>query len=238
MHGDMDLPDGDLLIHCGDFTNYGMESEIYKFNTWLGTIKHKYKHIIVIAGNHELSFDEENEQDYKQAKFFRKKIGNVNFKEAKKLLTNCIYLEHQGIEIEGLKIFGTPYLEMWNGWAFNRHPSILKKIFDTINPGMDILLTHAPPWGFCDVNEENNHCGNKLVRQLVERVKPKMHLFGHIHEGHGVEKCMESGIIYSNGAFADEYYQPTNSSTVFFAQKESQSSAWQFAVIDKLKTKL
>ena len=51
------IPDGDILIHAGDFTRCGHLQEVREFNTWLGTLPHKDK--IVIAGNHELSFDQE-----------------------------------------------------------------------------------------------------------------------------------------------------------------------------------
>ena len=41
------IPDGDILIHAGDFTNYGEVEKVKEFNTWLGTLPHAYK--IVVA---------------------------------------------------------------------------------------------------------------------------------------------------------------------------------------------
>ena len=51
------IPAGDILIHAGDFTRCGNLKEVREFNTWIGTLPHKYK--VVIAGNHELSFDQD-----------------------------------------------------------------------------------------------------------------------------------------------------------------------------------
>lgn len=55
-HIKFDIPDGDVFIHAGDFTKCGRKEEVIDFNNWIGQLPHKHK--IVIAGNHELSFDE------------------------------------------------------------------------------------------------------------------------------------------------------------------------------------
>lgn len=89
------LPDGDILIHSGDFTLHGRMSEIDSFNKILGDIKHRFKYIIVIAGNHELKLDP--------------KLNGEKSVDAKKLLDNCIYLEDSGIELLGIKFYGTPW---------------------------------------------------------------------------------------------------------------------------------
>lgn len=91
------VPDGDILIHCGDFTLHGRLKEIEKFNEILGGIKHKFKHILVIAGNHELTFDP--------------LLHGKKSDDAKKILDNCIYLEDGGIELLGIKFYGTPWYE-------------------------------------------------------------------------------------------------------------------------------
>ena len=91
------VPDGDILIHCGDFTLHGRVKEIEKFNEIVGSIKHKYKHILVIAGNHELTFDP--------------LLHGKDSDKAKQILDNCIYLEDRGIELLGIKFYGTPWYE-------------------------------------------------------------------------------------------------------------------------------
>jgi predicted phosphohydrolase len=89
-HDWVEIPDGDILIHAGDFTRFGNIQHAISFNTWLGKLPHKLK--IVVNGNHEKNQD------------WISKIGSI--------LTNCIFLKGSGICIEGIKIFGINF-----GWA-------------------------------------------------------------------------------------------------------------------------
>ena len=101
------VPDGDIFIHTGDFTNHGKKEEVEKFNDWLGTLPHPHK--VVIAGNHEITFDPKSFDNF----WAKKKVFGANFDRESpevntfpnhdKLLTNCIYLEDSSIEILGLK---------------------------------------------------------------------------------------------------------------------------------------
>lgn len=99
LHKNLKVPDGDILIHAGDMTCVGGIDEIKEFNEWLGTLPHSHK--IVIAGNHDIYFEEEPSK-------------------SKSLITNAIYLEDSGIIIEGLKIWGSPSSPNYQNWAFNR----------------------------------------------------------------------------------------------------------------------
>lgn len=134
LRNDFEVPPGDVYIHAGDFTRCGQKDEVIQFSQWLGTLPHKHK--IVIAGNHELSFDE------KFSDLFRKKIaqhlgsddgeqilnyGNtkddivdaVNEDNIRQYLTNCTYLEDSALELYGIKIYGSPWQPEFGGWAFN-----------------------------------------------------------------------------------------------------------------------
>jgi 3',5'-cyclic AMP phosphodiesterase CpdA len=53
-----EIPPGDVFIHAGDFTNVGETEEVRQFNEWVKSLP--YQHKIVIAGNHDVSFDEQN----------------------------------------------------------------------------------------------------------------------------------------------------------------------------------
>lgn len=66
-HKSLQLPPGDVLIHAGDFTFGGSPSEIQDFNSWLGGLN--FEHKVVIAGNHEISFDLEREE-FLKPRFF------------------------------------------------------------------------------------------------------------------------------------------------------------------------
>ena len=106
-HEKLKLPDGDILLHAGDFTWQGTEGEVENFCNFLKSIKDKYKHIVVIAGNHELTFD-----DMKGACFglFRKKADVNRGSTLKDMLKmHCIYLEDEEIELLGFRIYGSPW---------------------------------------------------------------------------------------------------------------------------------
>ena len=110
------IPEGDVLLHTGDFTMRGDEQEVINFNQWLGTLPHKHK--IVIAGNHELSFD----PDFPKGENRNSRSGNTGkngiAEKMKALLTNCIYLEDSSVTIYGVKIYGSPYQPEFGNWAF------------------------------------------------------------------------------------------------------------------------
>lgn len=184
------IPDGDILIHAGDFTSTGQIHEIVNFNTWLGKLPHPKK--IVCAGNHDMFF----ERDY-------------HF--AKSLLTNATYLQDDLIEFEGKKIYCSPWTPTFCNWAFmrDRGQSILQK-WVNIPAGIDILVTHGPPWGILDtIGRDTEHLGCvDLYNEVTTRVKPKIHIFGHIHGGQGrVEK---NDILFVNASICDEAYVAIN----------------------------
>ena len=97
------IPDGDILIHAGDFTNFGSRDQVVHFNNFLSTLNHSHK--VVIAGNHDISFDLEH-YDSLWSHFSRNKDDPV---EIRQQLTNCIYLEDEEVTVLGFRIFGSPW---------------------------------------------------------------------------------------------------------------------------------
>lgn len=187
-HNSINIPEGDILICAGDHLGKsGAFEDIEDFNEFLGTQKHKYK--IVIAGNHDFAY-----QDYND--------------EAIALLTNGIYLEDSLIEIEGLRIYGSPWQPYFYGWAFNLHRGIeLKEKWEMIPNNIDILITHTPPYGILDqVQGESFGCEDLL--EELDRISPKIHIFGHIHQGYGVLK--KDKTTYINASICNGYRQPKN----------------------------
>ncbi|XP_066250499.1 metallophosphoesterase domain-containing protein 1 [Euwallacea similis] len=224
-----DIPDGDVFIHAGDFTKCGQKEEVISFNKWIGTLPHKHK--IAIAGNHELSFDE------KFMHIFKKKVASqrkdiedevphygktrdnineaVNTENIRQYLTNCIYLEDSGVEICGIKIYGSPWQPEFGNWAFNlpRGGDCLSK-WNLIPEDTDILVTHTPPLGHGDLVCSGVRAGCvELLTTVQTRVKPKYHIFGHIHEGYGVTS--DGKIIFINASTCDINYIPNNLPVVF-----------------------
>ena len=110
----LEVPPGDVLLHSGDFSRRGEIDDIIHFNSFLAKLPHRYK--VVIAGNHEISFDLHNERMLKRGFKF---IKNVNFHEARDILKDCIYLEDTFCIIGNYKIYGSPWLPRYNNSAFN-----------------------------------------------------------------------------------------------------------------------
>lgn len=190
-HAGVRLPDGDILIHAGDFMTYGDRlSEIASFNHWLSKQPHRHK--VVIAGNHDLLFESD-------ASLARTQI------------MAAAYLENSATEIEGVHIWGSPQQPRFLDWAFNvdRGPSI-RRYWDMIPAETDILITHGPPFGILDkINPSGEHLGCEELTIAVQRVRPKLHIFGHIHGGHG--KYQDNGIQYVNASVLDKNYRISHS---------------------------
>src|SRR5262245_39467259 len=173
-----EVPDGDILIHGGDLTRHGSLADAEEFNRWLGTLPHRHK--IVIAGNHDFCFQEEPA-------------------EARARITNAVYLEDSGVEIEGLKFYGSPWTPWFCDWAFmlQRGPELAAK-WAQIPANVDVLITHGPPEGILDRNRVGEVCGCRDLMYRVLEVKPRLHVFGHIHETAG--RTDFDGVIFLNAS--------------------------------------
>ena len=177
----MNIPEGDVLLHAGDFSRRGTHEEVTRFNEILSRMPHPTK--IVIAGNHELTFDIQNQARIK-SKF--KEIAASSFEEIKYILRDCIYLEDASCEVGGYNIYGSPWTLSHGNMAFNLHSHEIFQKWRAIPENTDILITHGPPYGILDTNKMGESCGCKHLLDKVQQIKPLFHIFGHIHEGHGV----------------------------------------------------
>ena len=195
----IEVPDGDLLIHAGDATITGTIDEIVLFNEWFAGLPHKYK--IFVAGNHDWLFEN-------------------NPIPARKILSDkIIYLRDSFVEIEGLKIYGSPWQPRFFDWAFNltRGAELAEK-WKLIPDDTDILITHGPPFGILDEVPRRYFVENTGCEELRKRVeelrlnKLKLHVFGHIHCGYG--RAEKFGVKFINASNCDESYAPTNAPIV------------------------
>lgn len=212
------LPPGDVLIHAGDFTSTGLPQEVENFNKYLSLQNFQYK--VIIAGNHDITFDVESYESDLKKRFHSyysryKKSEPFTAEEVKKKLTGCIYLEDSGVEIEGYKIYGSPWSPTFYDWGFNlpRGKAILEK-WKKIPTDTDILITHGPPYKILDKTISGSYAGcEDLLNEIKNRIKPKFHIFGHIHEGYGVHE--EEGTTFINASTCTLSYRPNNKPIVF-----------------------
>ncbi len=178
LHGDLpELEGGDLLIIAGDITGNDRIPQWAIFYDWLK--KQKYRKKILIAGNHD-GFLEQCCSTEESKEVLGDEWEDGGFE----------YLLDSGTEFEGLKIWGSPWTPNFCDWHFMLpRGAALKAKWDLIPNDTDILITHGPPHGILDQTKRNGkfkkHCGCIDLRQAVERIKPKYHVFGHIHEGYG-----------------------------------------------------
>lgn len=190
----IEIPECDLLIHSGDALIEGTYREFEAFSAWFDGLKAKTK--ILIAGNHDWIFEKENAL-------------------ARKLLPkDVIYLQDEMVEVDGLKIYGSPWQPEFCDWAFNLPRGWpLKKKWEKIPEGTDILVTHGPPLGILDWSQfGNEHAGCADLRQELYRVKPKLHCFGHIHGDYGTAKWGPT--LFINASLCDESYVANNPAVI------------------------
>jgi Icc-related predicted phosphoesterase len=205
-----DLPGGDLLIHAGDFMNSGYSPyEAEEFFNWLDKINN-YDFKVFIAGNHDRWMENESET-------------------ARGILTGhktIEYLQDDWMIVgdgdphdpntKTAKIYGSPWQPEFFNWAFNlpRNGEEMKARWDAIPDDTDILVTHGPPHGYLDVpGGQSIRVGCEMLRSRVDELKPKIHVFGHIHGSHGY--YYNGHTHFFNAAVLDERYNYTNKPFTF-----------------------
>lgn len=169
-----DLPDADILVHSGDFTMNGSEQEAIDFLNWFCDLD--YRHKIFICGNHDNCL-------------YRANIDGLD--------TNVHYLCNSGIELNGIYFYGVP---MFMGDCITDRQS---KHYANIPEDTDVLISHTPPFGILDFDDNINY-GSKDLLDRIMAVKPRLHLYGHIHSQHGI--TVLNGITFSNGAIMNHDY--------------------------------
>jgi len=103
--------------------------------------------------------------------------------------------------IMGLKFYGSPWQPRFCDWAFNLDPPALEKAWSKIPADTDILVTHGPPYGVLDRDGDKVHCGCRKLTERLKSIGPKVHVFGHIHEGYGWTE--KNGTLYANASICN-----------------------------------
>jgi predicted phosphodiesterase len=167
LHRSADVPACDLLIHAGDWTFFSRRlDQIEDFNEWLGE-QHAPLGRILCPGNHETYLERDP--------------------SLKSLTSNGKVLISEPYDIHGLKLFATsvvPLLGTGFGIASAEERS---RIYAQIPIETDVLISHGPPYGILDCAPgDSTHQGCRELLKAVRRIRPKLHVFGHVHTGFGL----------------------------------------------------
>lgn len=198
LHGRLPtIPPCDLLILSGDIAPdfaqagpvrvyYQLDWFNHQFITWLNSVQ--CREVVATAGNHDFAL-------------FR----------MRHLLSPDIpwhLLIDEGIELFGLKFWGSPWVGQLPGWAFNLDESQLKRKWGRIPANTDVLVLHSPPFGIGDRNAAGIRCGSTTLEARLRQLTPKLVTFGHIHEGYG--EWQRNGATLVNASLLNDQYQPVN----------------------------
>lgn len=185
---EISVPNGDVLVHAGDLTGTGTLAQIAKEAAWLRSLPHPAK--IVIAGNHDFGFQHEPGP-------------------ARAAMEGLVYLEDEEAAVAGLRVWGSPWQPWFHDWAFNldRGAPIRAK-WDLVPSGVDVLVTHGPPQGVLDRTTDGHVVGCEELLVAVARVRPRLHVFGHIHEAYGALE--RDGTRFVNASTCDARYRPVH----------------------------
>jgi Icc-related predicted phosphoesterase len=188
----LEMPSGDVLVVAGDITRTGQLADALRFNEWVGKLR--YPHVVLVAGNHDSCF-----QDGFMAG----------------LMTNVVYLQDQQITIDGVKFYGSPWTPEFQRWSFMKKRGEQIAVFwEQVPADTDVLITHGPPYDILDeVPRTSEPQGCKDLLRELERIRPKVHVFGHLHMSGGmVEKRGET--IFVNASVLNEAYRVAHSPVV------------------------
>lgn len=187
---DVETPESDILIVAGDLTVNSSEKELDWFKTWLLAQRARYK--VFVAGNHD-------------RKFHNEPYGSRDYVKDLCAGGNIFYLEESECVIEGLRFWGSPWTPKYGEGAFGlKYADAYAAHWQKMPEGIDVLVTHGPPRGILDTLANGRHVGDDVLRRTVERVRPRLHVFGHVHTGWG--RAEKDGIVYVNAALSNEQH--------------------------------
>lgn len=195
-HDRVKVPPGDLLVYAGDYSHGGVEDTV-AFLRWFARHPHRYK--VLISGNHDRLSDE-------APSLFRSLVAEH---------PGVTYLQDSGVEIEGLKVWGSPVTPTFFNWHHMRDRGApIRAHWDLIPNDTDLLVTHGPPHGLLDWSDYGHeHAGCRDLYAAILRVEPRWTCHGHIHGGYGTTDLVHDDGLKTrlfNASVCDEGYHPNN----------------------------
>jgi Icc-related predicted phosphoesterase len=187
-HRQIQLESVDILFVAGDYSLRRTEEELLDFLIWMREQHDGY--IVLTSGNHDRFYWKDTQRFLRLMKEFR-----------------IDYLENSSTDVLGLKIWGSPItapaLTGLNR-RFEMNEASRNEIWTSIPVDVDIVLTHCPPHGILD-SSEGFSLGCKSLFHKIKEIKPRYHLFGHIHQSYGMVEISET--VFCNGALTGDVTQ-------------------------------
>ncbi|KAH7823817.1 uncharacterized protein MONOS_8637 [Monocercomonoides exilis] len=203
------IPYGDVLIHAGDFTHCSTREELDSFYGWLMSQPHPRK--IIVAGNHDVVFDR-----FYYEMFYSKRLKSqaLHYEEEVCRLNGIgTYLESSGTTIFGQRVFGMLWPTRYKNCVKKCHEeSEFTLLFSQMERGMDVLVTHGPPFGRLDADPVKHTGSISLLEGVRSYLQPRVHVYGHTHSGRGVS--FDGQTLFVNCAVVDEQHRPINPAVV------------------------
>lgn len=191
------IPDGDVLVHVGDGSAVGREPA--RFTRVARNIRNaagrKFKEILYVPGNHE-------------------PYALYHPDEIREIFANygITMLHDEGITLgDGVTFWASGWLQPHIGFG-GEYGGDFHKLWDTCPEHVDVLLTHQPPYSIMDKSGPDSpipgdRIGSTTIYwEVFRRVRPRLHVFGHNHNEHGV--MVIDGIVFVNAALCDDLNQP------------------------------
>ncbi|MGC4017104.1 MAG: metallophosphatase domain-containing protein [Luteolibacter sp.] len=188
-HDELPLPEADLLIHCGDMCDWGdpRPDPLGEMDDWFNAAP--AREVICIAGNHDRLLE-------------HRPLG------AAPPFRHATYLEDSGTTVGGLQIHGAPWCPNLPGFAFYATSAELADHWRKIPTGVDILITHTPPFGILDTPSRSlTHLGCPILLEELKRIRPRLHVFGHVHAAYG-RKQIGDTLFVNAASFPTGGHQP------------------------------
>ena len=207
-HNRVTVPEGDILVHAGDFCAGGNPLEVGHFLDWMESLPHKVK--IVVPGNHDICVADDP--------YVRKQFEYSGIH----LLIDEAYTDPDS----GLKFYGVPWTPDFfpDNWSFQYSQSgcTPEELWAKVPEDTDIIISHGPPRGCADtISPGAQNLGSMYFTDRIEQLKGTLKgvICGHIHGGYGhfpfAPYSSPPEIVVINASINTEAYMPTNSPIVW-----------------------
>lgn len=191
-HDSLVMPPGDLLIHAGDATMGGTKDECVNFLKWFAKLDYPDK--LFVPGNHDFFFQSLTWDELMALEseiFFQS--------DEAKGFSKVLLSPQETSRVDGFSILGSPWSLPYGPWAFMADENAIAAQLET-RGHHDILVTHGPPFGMCDLTKRGQRAGSEALTNWIAQYSPSLVICGHIHEARGAHKVEQPEILVVNAA--------------------------------------